>query len=126
MGRILLQIHPILNMQISSTDDPMQLPAVQFAFTLRFPDGHLHHKDPLKLCFESKEDALEWQSTIARAVKNTAGGLESRDTGKILGDMTRKTNELDSREQAQPSASSFQRTSSVTAQVKCNFESFMT
>ena len=86
---------------------------LQHAFTLRFPQGHHHHKDPLKLCFETEEEALEWRATIARVIKGTDDELQKRDTGKVLGEMARKTDELHEAEQSQPSLDGLRRISSM-------------
>ena len=69
-----------------------------------FPPGHIHHKDPIKLCFEDEETANEWHITLAKAIRRSGGGeLQSRDTGIVLQDMSRKTEELEHEEQRQPS-----------------------
>lgn len=76
---------------------------MQYAFTLRFPHGHPHHKDPIKLCFEDEETANEWQATLAKAIRRSDGGeLQSRDTGNVLQDMDRKTQDIEHHEQAHP------------------------
>lgn len=76
---------------------------MQYAFTLRFPHGHPHHKDPIKLCFEDEEAANEWQATLAKAIRRSDGGeLQSHDTGNVLQDMDRKTQDIEHEEQTHP------------------------
>ena len=77
---------------------------MQWAFTLRFPLGHIHHKDPIKLCFEDEETANEWLVTLAKTIRRSSGGeLQNRDTGVVLQDMGRKTEDLENEEEMQPS-----------------------
>ena len=38
---------------------------MQSSFVVRFPSGNIHHKDPVKFCFEDKETAEEWQQALA-------------------------------------------------------------
>ena len=41
---------------------------LQWGFTVRFPPGNPHYRDPLRLCFEDEATAMEWHTSFARVI----------------------------------------------------------
>lgn len=42
--------------------------AAQWYFCLRWPEGHVFSGEPLKLCFEGKEEAKAWRDKLVAAI----------------------------------------------------------
>ena len=47
---------------------PLHFAGLQWGFTVRFPPGNPHYRDPLRLCFEDEATALEWHTSFARVI----------------------------------------------------------
>ena len=72
-------------------------------------------KIPSSCALRLREEASEWQSTIAKAIKDTSKELKKLDTGLVLEDMNAKAQEIEHEEGHTPRVDSLQRTGSVSS-----------
>ena len=66
--------------------------------------------------------AEEWQSTIAKIIRDASGGLQHRDTGNALEEMKRQTEDIEQQEIERPSLSVQLPQDSLTALVRHKLE----
>lgn len=62
----------IITTGIGGIDRKLKMdPCMQFSFVIKFPPGHLHHKEPIKICFEDEGIASEWQVSLTEIYPTT-------------------------------------------------------
>jgi hypothetical protein len=54
----------VLFIRWQSCDSKLRL--LQYAFVIKFPPGHLHHKEAIKIGFENEGTAKEWQVSLKK------------------------------------------------------------